>query len=510
MASHRKTSKFLIVSSALAIGAVLLAGAPAVGAPAAKVDPLARYYAQRISWEPCGEQLECGAVAVPIDYRKPKGATITIQVNRRLTAGASAPSLLVNPGGPGASGIELIADPASAQLVLNPSSPPVQSIYNLVGFDPRGVGLSAPLECVTTAQIDAVPGTVSTTPAEWAADAALDKQLGDTCYTIARALTANMGTEMVARDLDIIRAALQSPKLNYYGISYGSYLGQMYAHLFPGHVGRMVLDSVMSPSATEVDLARSQATSFQEAFNHWAQTCSTRATCSAPAGMPAEQIPAWATGVINGLAGSPLSIGTSRPFTQQDALSFAAASMTQGGATGPMLLDYMLLAITRNVPAVLTIVQDFIATQVTPNRVSANRAVMCFDRPATGTLDDTVRLAAELSAVSPTFGASVASMPQTCFSWPVRRGKAIPTVAPVTKAPVLLIGSRHDPNTPYEWSVAASQLFARNALLTWEGWGHGTGTRGNTCINDAVGAYLVSGTLPAAGTTCVDTEVAPQ
>jgi len=510
MPIHRTTSRILILFSALMAAALAVVGTPAYAATLAKPDPLARFYAQTITWQPCGDQLECGTVLVPLDYRKPKGPTISIAVNRRLTAGPGAPSLLFNPGGPGGSGTEFVADADAAARFLSPSTPPVQASYNLVGFDPRGVGTSMPLECVTQAQLDSSVGSLPRTPIEQAAQAASDKVFGEICFTVARGLVSNMGTEMVARDLDIIRSALGARKLDYYGISYGTYIGQVYAHLFPGRVGHMVLDSVLSPSANQIDLARVQATGFQEAFNHWAQTCPARQTCPAPPGMPAEQIATWATGVMTALAGSPLPIGTAQPFTQLDAMSFAAMTLSAGGALGPTLLDYMVTGITRPVPEVLVIVQNLLATQTTPNEVSASPAVMCFDRPTEGTLEDSVRLVDELSAVSPVFGAAMGWGPQVCFTWPVRRGQPIASVAPVTRAPVLIIGGLHDPNTPYAWSVAAAQLFPASALLTWDGWGHSTGTRANACVNNAASTYLVTGVLPPPGVTCPDDEVLPE
>lgn len=484
------------------MGAV--APAASTAAQVGSANDLSRFYAQRVSWQPCGDQLECATVLVPLDYNKPSKQTVSIAVNRRLTAGPGAPSLLFNPGGPGGSGVSFVASADSVKLVLNPATPSVQGAFNIVGFDPRGVGASLPLECMTQAQLDAFTRDNPVTAKQQAARAAAEKRLGQNCFSIGRGLVSNIGTEMVARDLDIIRAALGEAKLDYYGASYGTYIGQVYAHLFPGKVGRMVLDSVESPTASEVDLAGMQARSFEEAFNHWAATCATRKTCPAPAGTPPAQIAAWATGLMNDLATNPIDIGTSRGFSQGDALTFASTLITQGGQVGPIALDYFFEALAQKVVKVLAQIQP--SAIGTANSWSVNAAVMCFDRPMNGTLADTVDLASSWAKSAPTFGAYYAWFTQKCNTWPVRRGQPIASVTPVTKAPVLLVSSRHDPNTPHEWAVAASKLFSNNGLLTWEGWGHVSGTRANLCVNNAVGAYLVSGTLPAKGATCPEVD----
>ncbi len=507
MSGVHRAAAVLITAAAVAVAAAG-AAAPGGAVPLSPGDgDLARFYAQRITWQPCGEQLECASVLVPLDYRKPRKETLTIAVNRRLTAGPEAPSLVFNPGGPGASGVTFVANATSVTTLLNPSTPSVQGTFNIVGFDPRGVGESLPLQCISQQSLDAFTRDNPVAPAQQAARATAERQFGADCFRVGRGLVSNIGTEMVARDLDIIRSALGSQRLDYYGASYGTYIGQVYAHLFPGHVGRMVLDSVESATAGEVEVAEKQAVAFQQGFDHWAQLCSTRKTCPAPAGMAPKAVSAWMTDLIDALAKKPIEVGTHRPFSQGVALTLASDAITQGGVLGPVELDLLIGAIAKQDASILARVQP--SAIGTSNAWSANAAVMCYDRPTDGTLADTVEFARSWTRTAPTFGAYYAWFTQKCNTWPVMRGKPIQSVDPVTKAPVMIVASLHDPNTPREWALEAARLFPNNGLLTWQGWGHVSGARLNVCVNDAVGAYLVNGTLPVAGATCPDYDPPP-
>jgi pimeloyl-ACP methyl ester carboxylesterase len=198
------------------------------------------YYSQELAWHPCDDGFDCATVRVPLDYADPAGPAIDLAVVR-LKAKAPRGSLLLNPGGPGASGIE---QARAAQYALSPA---VIAAYDVVGFDPRGVAGSNPVDCVTDAQLDAILAADWTpdTSDEEAVIAGASSSLSAGCARDRSGIAAHMGTANSARDMDILRAVLGDERLNYLGWSYGSYLGQAYAALFPNRVGRLVLDGIL-------------------------------------------------------------------------------------------------------------------------------------------------------------------------------------------------------------------------------------------------------------------------
>jgi pimeloyl-ACP methyl ester carboxylesterase len=498
------------VAIAGAAVAALTAGAlsTASAAPAPSHEPSAsatgaldRFYAQRVTWTDCGEDLQCGTVKVPLDYREPTGMTIDLAVNRLVTAGPAAPSLLVNPGGPGESGVDLVNQ--SGATLLMPSTPSVQAAYNVVGFDPRGVGASFPLVCITPADIIAGTQSVPVTAAEVKATVREAADLGRDCYRIGKGLMSNIGTEMVARDLDIIRAALGEAKLTYLGMSYGTFIGSTYAQLFPGKVGRMILDGVEIPTGTFPDLMKAQAHGYEDALADWAAGCSTREICPllTTDGTPVE-LTALVQNLLQQLAKAPAPVQGAAPITQSDLISMMETSLTLGESeSGWILLDAVLYGLTHDNAAGVAPIRD--VTLPTPNALSANVSVQCYDRPTAGTVATSVGWSKAWASFAPVFGPTLGWAAQSCFTWPVRRGQPPVDATPLTQAPVLLIGGTHDPNTPYWMAQKTTPMYAAGRLLTWTGYGHVASNRGIPCVNNPAAQYLITGALPDTGTVCV-------
>jgi pimeloyl-ACP methyl ester carboxylesterase len=437
-----------------------------------------------------------------MDYRKPAGPRLAIALLRKATSTPDALPLVFNPGGPGGSGTDWVA--ANGSLLVNPASPDITAQMTLVGMDPRGVGRSTQLNCVSAeflaAQNQGLPDTV----AEQLAFAA-DIPLNEVCATTNKGLTSNIGTDSVARDLDIVRAALGQPKLNYYGASYGSYLGMMYAHTFPDRVGRMVLDGINSPFPDMTVLATAQAVGTESLLRAWADSCASRGpSCPAGPGKNRREVMAWLDNLLLILRDAPLEQDIGRAITDRTILDIAVDLLSVGQGSGFADLDALLTAAaSRNVDGVNAFTSD--DGQDHAYAASVNQAVNCYDRPTDGRLKDTVALDRRLSAqrLAPHFAALFAPIPATCFHWKVRKGKPNLVVSPTTTAPVLFINGRNDPKTPYRMAQASIPLFPHAGLLVWDGFGHVSGTRGNACINDAVAAYLVGATLPPRrGATC--------
>jgi pimeloyl-ACP methyl ester carboxylesterase len=243
--------------------------------PSASADPataqLARFYDQKLDWKPCRGHFRCARARVPLDYAKPAGRAISIALIKQPAQDQEhrIGSLLINPGGPGASGVEYVA---AAAPTFGSS---LRRSFDLVGFDPRGVGQSTPLTCLDTQQLDRV---LSSDPdpdsaKETKQTDALVTGFGKGCERHDAGLTAHVSSEEAARDMDVIRAAVGDSKLSYFGFSYGTYLGATYAGLFPHRVGRMVLDGALDPSLTSTQAALVQAHGFEVALRAYVKHC---------------------------------------------------------------------------------------------------------------------------------------------------------------------------------------------------------------------------------------------
>src|SRR4051794_16850699 len=238
---------------------------------------LENFYSQKLSWSPCRDGAQCAKLRVPLDYDKPEGRTIELallKVPAREQEGKVG-ALLVNPGGPGGSGVDYAA---SAKTYFNA---PVLDHFDIVGFDPRGVGRSNPIDCLTDAQLDqfsAADPDPDDAPEQQLSDALL-RQFGEGCLSRSGALTRHVSTQEAARDMDVLRAALKQPRMLYFGASYGTFLGGTYADLFPDKVGRMVLDGAIDPRVGMVDAAEVQAKGFETALRAYVGNCVKKGSC---------------------------------------------------------------------------------------------------------------------------------------------------------------------------------------------------------------------------------------
>ena len=238
------------------------------------VPSLEVFYGQQVTWRNCGDA-ECTTVKVPIDYTNPDGGTIDLAVTRVRSTGTAIGSLFVNPGGPGGSAVDYAK--AASRIV----SPSVLDAYDIVGVDPRGVAKSDPMRCLTDdkidelVEVDATPDSAS----EEARVVSISELVGRTCGETADPVIGFMGTVNAARDLDIVRAWVGDSSFNYLGKSYGTYLGAVYAELFPSRVGRMVLDGVLPADLDLTELSRGQARGFEVAFADFARDCSEQEDC---------------------------------------------------------------------------------------------------------------------------------------------------------------------------------------------------------------------------------------
>jgi pimeloyl-ACP methyl ester carboxylesterase len=470
------------------------AGSPVETAPPG----LTKFYDQKVRWQVCHDGFECAKIRVPVDYTAPTGASITLSAVRLPSHGGTRlGSLLVNPGGPGVSGIGYALD-ASSRF-----SATLRKHYDIVGFDPRGVGESAPIRCLTDAQTDtftALDGSPDNS-AEEADLVSQAKLLGNRCEARNHALLPHVGTRDTARDLDVLRAVLGDDKLNFLGKSYGTYLGAIYAEMFPDRVGRLVLDGVVDPASDSAAQERSQALGFERALASFVDDCLRRSSC--PLSGDRASALAQVSSILAKADSTPLR--GSRPVTQSLALLGVAYSMYV-----PSLWEVLregLAQAERGDGSTLLLIADVYLDRTAKGHYSTNSndaifAVSCLDRPETSDLAALRARAKDLAAIAPRFGAYIAWGSLPCGFWPVpAEGKAAPIRA-AGAAPILVVGTTRDPATPYASAKKLAAELESGRLLTYVGDGHTAYEEGSRCIDDAVDAYLVDGTLPAVGTRC--------
>jgi pimeloyl-ACP methyl ester carboxylesterase len=476
---------------------------PGAATPGEVPEGLEEYYAQDLQWQGCEQDrggFECATASAPLDYADLDGESIELALVRSAGAGEDAPHLLVNPGGPGVSGVDMVVEGLDYAV-----SADVREHYSVVGFDPRGVSRSAPVTCLTDEEMDeAREGHVDPSTDEGLAQLRESaREFAEACEEHTGEVLGHVDTESSARDMDLLRAVLGDDRLNFLGFSYGTDLGATYAGLFPQNVGRMVLDGAMDPSLPESEVTLAQAASYEEALASWAEYCLAGSDC------PLSGTPEDAVAQVQRL----LEQVEQSPMTASDGRQVPASTFVSG----------MILALNANEswPVLTTAVQDALNGDpdlmlhladlsagrnedgtYDSNVTAAITAVKCLDAPAPADTPVLRAQAAELDEASPTLGRFLAYSGLYCAVWPEAPvSEPAPAIAPGA-APIVVIGTTGDTATPYEWaSVLADQLESA-VLVTWEGQGHTAYGRAGDCIEGAVDAYLVDGTVPEDGLTC--------
>ena len=388
----------------------------------------------------------------------------------------------------------------AASAVVDPA---VLDAYDIVGVDPRGVGGSAGVHCLTDVQVDrlAAADTTPDSPAVEAEMLAASRlpALGCSKDPVA----AHVSTEEAARDLDIARALVGDPVLNYLGKSYGSMLGITYAQLFPSNVGRVVLDGILPPDLDLVAVTKGQAAAFEVAVRDFVTYCLAQEDCPVSGTPDAAlvQLRTWLTGLDQ----HPLK-GGDRPlnealatyamlsylyFPPGDYTSLRAGLFSAMHDADPKPLLDLLDARTSRGPG----------GKYVDNSTDAFYAVTCLERPYTGSVDDLRATASSWAIEYPMFGASLAWGMLPCADWPATEPR-VSAVTATTANPILLVSTTEDPATPYQWGVDMASRIPGARLITRKGVGHTGYGQGSTCIDDAVDAYLLNGSLPVEGTTC--------
>ncbi|MCW2139480.1 alpha/beta hydrolase [Actinoplanes cyaneus] len=450
-----------------------------------------------VSWSVCPEdaQVECGKMRVPADWANPYGPTIELQMARRK---ATDPArrlgvLVVNPGGPGGSAVNLALDSEFFGADL-------RKRFDIIGLDPRGVGRSSPVLC-SQALVDAKPSPLVGSEAGFRALAAYNRRLAEDCAARSGPVVAHADTGSVVRDVEALRVALGEPKISIFGASYGSLIGELYGDTHPATLRAVVLDSVMDHSV-DVDTFLAQETaSVQDSFDEFVKWCARDTRCV----LRGKDIPRlWATLMGRAQAGTledPYDPPAKLGVWELISAAFSAFYDPQWFSFAHYLQDAVEPAGAAGRRAAPPI-------DITPNSFPA---VFCGDWSLpVGDFTAYRRRIDALAKIAPQVKASPIALSAAagCVGWPHPPGSPQRRLAPA-RMPMLLVNALHDPATGHAWAQqVAAQLGPSARLLTYQGWGHVAYSH-SPCVKAAVERYLIDLTLPRAGATCPAVEPEP-
>ncbi|HEY8453514.1 MAG: alpha/beta hydrolase [Micromonosporaceae bacterium] len=448
-----------------------------------------------------GKTYECATITVPRDWSDPDGATIELSLmrvradNQRNRIG----SLVVNPGGPGASGIDLAVFLSFGDR-FGGLSTEITERFDIVGFDPRGVERSSPVECLSDEDVDASFAAEPDPVDREQFEAMLSelqrtaKRCGDKYGDTLRLYS----THQAARDLDAIRAAVGDEKLTYLGFSYGTLLGAVYAQLHPDRVRAMVLDGAVDATADAVEAARHQAEGFERAFDNFADWCA-RAGAQCPLG---DDPRAAVTAALDQARTSPVAGEDGRRATAGWVM-YAVIAALYSENTWPVLgaaIDQLDEGDPSGVFDLVDTYADRSPDGTYSNMWDAYQVITCADEAPEVTVEQARELQEQWRKEMPLFGASVALGTLSCYGWPVEPDP-YPTGPAKGAPPILVVGTTGDPATPYESAGRLADMLGVGVVLTWEGEGH-TAYPSSPCVKDTVNAYLIDLTVPESGKTC--------
>ncbi|WP_084099518.1 alpha/beta hydrolase [Demequina sp. NBRC 110051] len=478
-------------------------GATASAAP--NVTDLPDVYRQGVDWSACGE-VECATLQVPLSWDEPDGETVSLEINRHpaRSQGERIGSLLINPGGPGGSGLDM------TEYLATIAGDDLLDAYDIVGFDPRGVGESTPVQCGPDGVIDDyyMADVVIESQDDVDAEVARTEQFAAGCLAETGDFLTEVDTVSAARDMDVIRTVLGDDELYYLGFSYGTQLGATYAEVFPENVGRMVLDGALDVEMDGQELTLGQAAGFENSYRNYLEWCIDQGNC--PLGDTVDEGLAETTAMLDQALEEPLqTLSTYRlnrnlllygiivTLYSEDSWPYLTQGFREIETTGTGAIMYQL--------ANLYFDRDAASDTYLTNSTWAFTAVNCADSAEEDpvTYDEIADFTVEAEEASPTFGWWFASG-TGCEGWPVSDAQIVDSLdeaAAGAAGRIVVVGTTNDPATPYAWAEAmATQLDA--PLLTYDGEGHTAYGRSNQCIIDNVDGFLVDEVLPDSGTRC--------
>ncbi|CAB4862914.1 unannotated protein [freshwater metagenome] len=469
--------------------------------------PVASNDLSKLTWKTCYSEFQCATLKVPIDYADLSIGTFDIAVLRYRNPNQHdrIGSLVINPGGPGVSGIEYAID---AEFILNPE---ILERFDIVGFDPRGVGQSSAIQCLTDSEQDAAFATdpKPDNDSEYAQAITDTQNYVDKCIANTKNLK-HFSTAESARDMELLRQSLGDAQLNFMGFSYGTYLGTLYAQQYPDKVGRFVLDGAINPSISVEQQTLIQVEAFDTALANFISDCLRRKDCS----LPKNATGSFFTQLFDSVAAKPLVItegGSTRLITEGLVVTGTAAALYDDVTGWPLLQTAIAQALEGDGTGFAQLADGYYGRTsdgtYLDNQNDANMIIDCLDWPSSSTNEEIRAAATKFVKTAPVFGPYVAYSEITCNLLNQTIGKKVNqsnqnSAQIKLNKPILIIGTTQDPATPYAWAKALSSYILGSRLVTLKGEGHTGYGRGSACTDDAVDTYLTTGQVPAQNITC--------
>lgn len=461
---------------------------------------LASFYNQKLNWTACAGQFQCVKVKVPVDYADPGGPTFNLAVTRLRTDNSKpVGSLLINYGGPGGSGVDYL------QQAYTAVTEPVRDNYDLVSFDPRGVGGSKPIDCVTDKQLSEFLDADVTMddPDDLPTYQRLVRDFVQRCDKNNGPLLGEVDTDNVARDLDVLRGVLGDETLHYLGYSYGTFIGARYAEMFPDKVGRLVLDGAVQPDLELDELSFAQAQGFERAWDAFVQNCLKGKDCQL--GNKRGEIDTRVRAMLNSADNTPLRTRGGQGVSEATA-TYGILAALYNQQRWPFLRAAIFSAYNGDGTLLLQLADSYLerdeAGRFRGNANEVITAVNCLDRPYAGTVEQIQAEVPRFREASPIFGEFIAWGLLPCIYWPAQPDHGPLPVTAAGAAPIVVIGTTRDPATPYEWAKALAGQLESGVFVSHDGDGHTVYGDGNRCIDRLVEDYLVNGEAPKDGVEC--------
>lgn len=504
--------KFTRLVAAAAVVAISLAGcSPAATSPEPTVDAsipseYREFYSQKVDWSPCGlEETFCGDVVVPIDWANPKAGSLKLAAAyHRADSGKPLGSIIFNPGGPGSSAVPWITDSIEQLGTAN-----LRKHFNMVGFDPRGVGSSEPtVKCLNAKDTDRFlygSAAFELGSAEDIKDTRA--QLGKFVAACLKNTGPNLGfidTVSAAKDLDVIRAVFGDSQINYLGFSYGTQLGSTYAALFPKRVGRMVLDGAIDPTLSDADQSLYQLIGFDQALKNFLANCLQSADCPFRGSLDAALLRIQK--FLAGLENSPLPTDSNRELTVWAAITGLIMPL-YSESYWPYLSQGFAEGFAGDGTTLLALADSYNERaedgSYGSNLMEANIAISCLDARSPSDAKSMAEQNRRVIEASPVLGRYWQYGALTCEQWPFGVVEHPSSYSASGSKPIMVVGTTGDPATPYAQAVSlANDVLANAVLVTFNGEGHTAYGQSNKCVNNAVDDYFIKNVVPNEDPDC--------
>lgn len=479
--------------------------APRVSTPtgekvAAELQP---FYDQVLEWSPCEGGMQCATADAPLDWADPGRDTIELALIRKVSTGDRLGSLLINPGGPGASGVEFVRDSVDYAV-----SARLKQSYDIVGFDPRGVNQSSAVDCYDDpAELTAFLYDISPQPTGsegWIDDLEQSSaEFGEACLEHTGDLLGFVDTVSAAHDLDLLRAILGDNKLNYLGYSYGTLLGATFADLYPQKTGRLVLDGAVDPATTDFEVTATQAQGFESALRAYLADCMTGQAC--PFRGTVDQAMTDIRALFEALDASPLRAEDGR-MLGSGAMFNALILPLYSSSTWQYLSDLFVEVMGGRADYAFQLADSYYGRNAdgtfADNSTEAFIAVNCLDYVSTSTRESLHAEAAQLAELAPVLGPQMSYGGTSCSQWPFEATRLRVPIAASGSGPIVVVGTTNDPATPYKWAKALAGQLENGYLVTYNGEGHTAYNKSNACVNNAVDGYFIDGRVPETDPDC--------